>query len=149
MALTDIALRNAKPEDKPYKLTDEKGLYLLVTPSGGRLWKLKFRNKAGVEKKLSIGAYPNVRLKQARERRDEARRQLSDGIDPAEQNVSTSTRLKSARRIHSMPSPKPTSPKTSGKGSQRRRYRSVSGSLALSSEALATGRSRRYSRLRS
>lgn len=85
MALTDIALRNAKPTDKPYKLTDEKGLYLLVTPSGGRLWKLKFRNKAGVEKKLSIGAYPEVGLKQARERRDEARRQLSDGVDPAEQ----------------------------------------------------------------
>lgn len=85
MALTDIALRNAKPMAKPYKLADEKGLYLLVTPTGGRLWKLKFRNKAGAEKKLSLGAYPEVSLKQVRERRDEARRQLSNGVDPAEQ----------------------------------------------------------------
>lgn len=50
MALTDIVLRNAKAAEKPSKLTDEN----LVTPSGGRLWKLKFRNKAGVEKKLSL-----------------------------------------------------------------------------------------------
>ena len=85
MALTDIALRNARPTDKPYKLTDEKGLYLLVTPSGGRLWKLKFRNKIGVEKKLSLGTYPEVSLKQVRERRDEARRILANGVDPAEQ----------------------------------------------------------------
>jgi integrase len=85
MALTDIALRNAKAMEKPYKLTDEKGLYLLVTPSGGRLWKLKFRNKAGVEKKLSLGTYPEVGLKQVRERRDDARRMLANGVDPAEQ----------------------------------------------------------------
>ncbi|MGN6366472.1 tyrosine-type recombinase/integrase [Asticcacaulis taihuensis] len=85
MALTDIALRNAKATEKPYKLTDEKGLYLLVTPSGGRLWKLKFRNKAGVEKKLSLGTYPEVGLKQVRERRDDARRMLANGVDPAEQ----------------------------------------------------------------
>ena len=85
MALTDIALRNAKPMAKDYKLTDEKGLYLLVTPSGGRLWKLKFRNKVGVEKKLSLGTYPEVSLKQVRERRDEARRMLANGVDPAEQ----------------------------------------------------------------
>jgi integrase len=85
MALTDIALRNAKAMEKPYKLTDEKGLYLLMTPSGGRLWKLKFRNKAGVEKKLSLGTYPEVGLKQVRERRDDARRMLANGVDPAEQ----------------------------------------------------------------
>lgn len=85
MALTDIALRNAKPMEKPYKLTDEKGLYLLVTPSGGRLWKLKFRNKAGVEKKLSLGTYPDVGLKLVRERRDDARRVLASGVDPADQ----------------------------------------------------------------
>lgn len=85
MALTDIALHNAKPMAKPYKLTDEKGLYLLVAPSGGRLWKLKFRNKVGAEKKLSLGTYPEVSLKQVRERRDEARRMLANGVDPAEQ----------------------------------------------------------------
>lgn len=84
MALTDIALRSARPAEKPYKLADEKGLYLLVTPSGGRLWKLKFRNKAGVEKKLSLGTYPEVSLKQVRERRDEARSTLANGVDPAE-----------------------------------------------------------------
>ncbi|CAL4867849.1 Prophage integrase IntA [Asticcacaulis sp. MM231] len=85
MALTDIALRNAKPMAKPYKLADEKGLYLLVTPSGGRLWKVKFRNNVGTEKKLSLGTYPEVGLKSARERRDEARRLLANGVDPAEQ----------------------------------------------------------------
>lgn len=85
MALTDVALRNARPMAKPYKLADERGLYLLVTPSGGRLWKVKFRNNVGTEKKLSLGAYPEVGLKCARERRDEARRLLANGIDPAVQ----------------------------------------------------------------
>ena len=84
MALTDIVLRNAKPKDKPFKLADEKGLYLLVTPSGGRLWKVKFRNGLGAEKKLSLGAYPEIGLKDAREMRDKARSAIAKGIDPAE-----------------------------------------------------------------
>ncbi|MEW6596956.1 MAG: integrase arm-type DNA-binding domain-containing protein [Pseudomonadota bacterium] len=83
MALSDSAIRAMKPGEKPYKVTDEKGLYLLVTPAGGRLWRLKFRNAVGAEKKLSLGAYPDVSLKEARAKRDEARSKLANGVDPA------------------------------------------------------------------
>jgi integrase len=82
--LTDTAVRNAKPKDKPYKLTDERGMYLLVAPSGGKLWRFKYR-VGGTEKLLAIGAYPDVSLSRAREKRDEARRLLADGIDPGAQ----------------------------------------------------------------
>jgi integrase len=84
MALTDSAIRAIKPRDKSYKVADERGLYLLVTPAGGRLWKLKFRAPGGAEKKLSLGAYPDVSLKDARDLRDTARSNLARGIDPAE-----------------------------------------------------------------
>jgi integrase len=83
MALTDTAIRALKARDKAYKVADEKGLYLLVTPAGGRLWKLKFRTDGGVEKKLSLGAYPDLSLKDARDLRDNARSSLARGIDPA------------------------------------------------------------------
>ena len=69
MALTDTAIRNAKPRERDYKLADGGGLYLLVTPAGGRLWRLKYRAD-GVERKLSIGKYPAVSL----ERRSEGSR---------------------------------------------------------------------------
>lgn len=82
MALTDTAIRNAKPGEKPKKIFDERGLFLLVQPSGGKLWRLKYRY-LGKEKKLSLGRYPDVSLKVARERRDEARRLLANGADPA------------------------------------------------------------------
>lgn len=82
MALTDSAIRSAKPRDRDYKLADSGGLYLLVTPAGGKLWKLKFR-VAGKEKKLSLGAYPTVKLADARKARDNARAQLVAGVDPA------------------------------------------------------------------
>jgi integrase len=85
MALTDSALKALKPREKAYKVTDEKGLYVLVTPAGGKLWKLKFRNKLGAEKKLSLGAYPEISLKEARDLRDAARSKLAKGADPAEQ----------------------------------------------------------------
>ena len=81
MALTDTAIRNARPGAKPVKLSDEKGLFLLVQPSGGKLWRLKYRVD-GREKKLSLGRYPEVSLREARQRRDEARAQLANGIDP-------------------------------------------------------------------
>ncbi len=81
--LTDPACRNAKPTDKPYKLTDEKGLFLLVHPNGSKYWRLKYRI-AGKEKLLSIGVYPEMPLAGARSKRDEARKQISDGIDPSE-----------------------------------------------------------------
>ncbi len=82
MVLTDTAIRNAKPSDKPRKMFDERGLFLLVQPSGGKLWRLKYYY-LGKEKKLSIGRYPDVSLKVARERRDEARTLLANGADPA------------------------------------------------------------------
>ena len=84
MALTDSAIRALKPRDKDYKATDEKGLYLLVTPAGGRLWRLKFRSPGGVERKLALGAYPDASLKDARDLRDDARKQLASGVDPAD-----------------------------------------------------------------
>lgn len=83
MALTDTAIKNAKPSAKPTKLADEKGLFLLVAPSGGKWWRLKYRI-GGKEKLLSLGTYPEVSLKDARLRRDEARKLLADGIDPSE-----------------------------------------------------------------
>lgn len=82
MALTDSAIRNAKPSEKPRKLADEKGLFLLVSPSGGKWWRLKYRF-GGKEKLLSLGTYPEVGLKEARERRDAARKLLADDIDPS------------------------------------------------------------------
>lgn len=79
--LTDAAIRSAKPADKPRKLADERGLYLFITPTGGKLWRLDYRH-AGKRKTLALGAYPDVTLLRAREKRDEARRHLADGIDP-------------------------------------------------------------------
>ena len=82
MPLTDIKIKQAKPRDKVYKLADEKGLYLEVAPSGGKWWRLKFRFD-GKEKRLSLGVYPEVSLASARERRDEARKLLANGVDPS------------------------------------------------------------------
>ena len=82
MALTDIAIRNAKPRAKPYKLGDALGLFLLVQPAGGKLWRLKYRVD-GKEKKLGIGTYPEVSLAEARRRRDDARELMAAGKDPA------------------------------------------------------------------
>jgi len=83
MPLTDTAIRTAKPGEKPYKLPDEKGLFLLVNPNGAKWWRLKFR-VAGKEKLLSLGTYPDVGLKEARGKRDDARKLLADGVDPGE-----------------------------------------------------------------
>lgn len=82
MPLTDTAIKNAKHGLKPIKLFDERGLFLLLQPSGGKLWRLKYRI-LGIEKKLSLGVYPDVSLKEARKRRDEARTLLANGADPA------------------------------------------------------------------
>jgi hypothetical protein len=83
MPLTNPACQNAKPKQRAYKLFDEKGLYLEVAPSGGKWWRIKYRF-ADKEKRLSVGVYPEVSLKAARARRDEARKLLSEGIDPGE-----------------------------------------------------------------
>jgi integrase len=80
--LTELSVRAAKAAEKPYKLYDECGLFMLVTTAGGRLWRFKYR-VGGLEKLLTLGAYPDVSLKRAREKRDDARRALADGIDPA------------------------------------------------------------------
>jgi integrase len=82
MTLTDTKIRNAKHGPKPIKLFDERGLFLLLQPSGGKLWRLKYRVH-GKEKKLSLGIYPDVSLKAARRRRDEARALIADGVDPS------------------------------------------------------------------
>ena len=82
MALTDTAIRNAKPADKPIKLFDGGGLFLHVTPAGQRYWRLKYRF-AGKEKLLAIGVYPEIGLKEARDRREEAKRLLGEGVDPS------------------------------------------------------------------
>lgn len=82
MPLTDTTIRTAKPGAKPTKLFDERGLFLLVAPAGGKWWRLKYRFE-GKEKLLSLGTYPDVSLREARDRRDEARKQIADGIDPS------------------------------------------------------------------
>lgn len=80
--LTDTAVRTAKSATKPVKLADGRGLYLLVTPSGGKWWRLKYRI-LGKEKLLSLGTYPDVALKDARARCDAARKLLANGTDPS------------------------------------------------------------------
>jgi len=90
--LSDTRVRGAKPSDRQYKLYDGHGLFLLVTPTGGRLWRLKYRINGG-EKLISLGAYPDVGLKRAREKRDEARKLLADGIDPSAQRQERCTAL--------------------------------------------------------
>ena len=83
MPLTDTAIQNAKPSTKTVKLFDERGLYLEISPAGGKWWRLKYRFD-GKEKRLSLGVYPDVSLKDARDRRDQARKLVADGVDPSE-----------------------------------------------------------------
>ncbi len=84
MALTDIKIKTAKPLEKPYKLSDSGGLYLLVNRNGSKYWRLKYRF-AGKEKMLSIGVYPQVTLAEARNQRDEAKKLLAQNKDPSEE----------------------------------------------------------------
>ena len=81
--LTPSAVQNAKPKAKPYKLADERGMFLLVQPNGSKWFRWKYR-RPGTQKEnlLSLGVYPDVSLKRAREKRDDARKLLADGIDP-------------------------------------------------------------------
>ena len=81
MSLTNVAIRNAKPDSKPYKMSDEKGLYLQVT-STGKYWRMNYRF-AGKQKTLAFGVYPDVSLAEAREKRDEARKLLANDTDPS------------------------------------------------------------------
>ncbi len=81
-SLTKVGIEAAKPREKAYKLTDGLGLFLLVTKAGGRLWRFKYR-MYGVEKLISLGTYPEVPLRLARDRRDEARKLVAAGVDPS------------------------------------------------------------------
>ncbi|MES2722796.1 MAG: Arm DNA-binding domain-containing protein [Pseudomonadota bacterium] len=82
MALSDAAIRAAKPRAKAFKLFDEGGLFVLVSPSGGKLWRLKYRH-LGKKQLLSLGRYSDVGLKDARDRRDQARKLIASGANPA------------------------------------------------------------------
>jgi integrase len=82
--LTEAQVRNAQSGEKPRKIFDGGGLYLEVAPNGSRWWRLKYRID-GVEKRLSLGVYPDITLKRARERRQDARRLIAEGIDPSAQ----------------------------------------------------------------
>ena len=80
--LSDAKIRAIRPKTKPFKQSDFDGLYLLINPSGSKLWRFKYRWH-GKEKLLALGKYPDVSLAQARRLRDEARRQVASGDDPA------------------------------------------------------------------
>lgn len=81
--LTQLQIRNAKPREKPYRLADGGGLYLEVTPAGGKHWRMKYRQPSGKENKLHFGPFPAVSLANAREKRDSAKQLLATGVDPA------------------------------------------------------------------
>jgi integrase len=83
LPLSDLQVKNAKPKDKDYKLSDGHGLHLLVTPTGGKLWRFQYRY-AGKQKLLSLGAYPSISLADARQRREDARKLIANGVDPSE-----------------------------------------------------------------
>jgi len=102
MTLTNLAIANAKPRQKPYKLSDSQGLFLIVTPSGGRLWRMAYRF-GGKQKTLIFGKYPAITLAKARDRRDAARTLLAEGRDPADvkKNRSASNRQTLKRRLAS------------------------------------------------
>ena len=84
MALTDVAVRKAHARERPYKLSDGRGLCLLVQPNGSKWWRFRYRWQ-GAERMLSFGTYPDVPLAEARSRLDAARRTLAKGIDPGQE----------------------------------------------------------------
>jgi len=96
-SLNDTKVRAAKPRETQFKLFDERGLSLLVTPTGDKLWRLEYRLH-GTEKLLALGQYADVSLAQARDRHDEARKLIASGLDPVAE--------KRATRENSAPQPK-------------------------------------------
>lgn len=84
MSLSDRGIRNLQPRSRTYKCSDERGLYLEISPTGSKLWRMRYRY-GGKDKRLALGAYPEVSLAEARRRRDEAREQLRDGVDPVQE----------------------------------------------------------------
>ncbi|MFB6225360.1 MAG: tyrosine-type recombinase/integrase [Candidatus Paceibacteria bacterium] len=83
MSLTDTQIKGMKPKSKSYKVSDGNGLFLEINPSGSKLWRFKYRYN-GKQKLLAIGKYPDITLKQARDKRQQARQQLADGLDPSQ-----------------------------------------------------------------
>src|SRR5450631_960077 len=98
MPLSEIVIRQAKPGPKAIKIFDGRGLYLLLSPNGSRGWRFKYRVD-GREKLISFGIYPDVPLKLARDRREEARQQLAAGIDPGAKRKAEKVPLKPAKRV--------------------------------------------------
>jgi integrase len=92
MPLTNLAIKTAKPRGKAYKLSDEKGLFLLVQPTGSLWWRLKYRFQ-GKEKLISLGTFPEISLAEARDQRDAAKRLLAKGVDPSEHRKTTKSIL--------------------------------------------------------
>lgn len=107
MPLTVAAIRNAKPREKAYKLFDGRGMYLEVSPRGGKWWRLKYRLD-GKERRISLGVFPDVTLAGARTRRDEARALIDVGIDPSTKKAAEKARVTAgfARRSNADPAPK-------------------------------------------
>jgi integrase len=100
-SLSDVAIKNAKPRAKPYKLSDGGGMFLSVQPAGSKYWRLKYR-VAGREKLLALGVYPDVSLKLAREKRDAARKQLAEGVDPGQAKKIERDRLSGAQNFEAV-----------------------------------------------
>ena len=92
MPLSAAAVTKAKPRDKAYKLTDERGLYLLFSPKGGRYWRMNYRF-ADKFRTIAFGVFPDVSLADARARRDDARKLLAKGIDPTEERKEKEARI--------------------------------------------------------
>lgn len=88
MALNNLAVKKAKTTGKQYKLADERGMYLMVTVKGAKSWRLDYRFN-GKRKTLTLGLYPDLNLKSARDKRDQARAKIADGIDPPMQKQAT------------------------------------------------------------
>src|SRR5690349_441638 len=80
--LSDTQIRNAKPGERPLRLYDDRGLYLEVSPRGGKWWRLKYSFE-GKARLLSLGTYPDTGLKAVRDKRDQARRLVAQGVDPS------------------------------------------------------------------
>ena len=95
MPITDVLIKSARPSGKALRLFDGGGLYLEVMPSGSKYWRLKYRY-AGREKRLALGVYPETSLKLARQRRDDARRLLSNGVDPGAARLAQKNSRKTA-----------------------------------------------------
>lgn len=97
MPLTDTTTKQAKPAAKPYKLSDEKGMFLLINPSGSKLWRFDYRFE-GKRKTLALGSYPDISLKQARIYRDDARQLIASGTDPGELRKAEKITLSAAKQ---------------------------------------------------